>query len=228
MARGGNTNAFAINPGKVSATAGYAAHLRPGTTGWTCTKSGVYRFVLKGPGGKGIPLVGGLTGAGRGGGSGAHNEASGFLNAGQRVVCAIGAGSTETDTSIALPGRSMAVVAGAGCNGDNVSTPSAGGVASGGDYMLAGSAGGNVDAAGVAGLGPGGAAGGLGAGLGSHGSGGGGAPGTLDFPGGKGASTQSNPPSADFPGAGGACDENGSGYHDGQGGDGAIFVMRVR
>lgn len=200
-----------------------SAMLKVGTTSFTAPVSGYYKFVLKGAGGKAVALS---AGGNHGGGSGAHCEAAAFLAQGQTVACVVGAGSSETDTTITLPGRAAPVVAGAGKNSDNGTSPGAGGIATGGDYMLNGSAGGGANASGAAGLGPGGGAGG--AYSGSPGSGGAGAPGTLEFPGGYGAPPTGTASPAGFPGGGGGTDQAGANYGDNPGAAGVIFVNRLR
>lgn len=141
----------------------YVREFLPGTYSYTVPYSGRWKFVLRGKGGN----VSGLDG----GGSGAYAEKTVLLNAGQVVAIVIG-----SDTTVTFPGYPVVTAGGA--------VLGAAGVASGGDVMYNGSAGGTAGANGSNGLGPGGGAGGTGAG-GLY-AGGAGAPGTVEFPGGNG------------------------------------------
>lgn len=145
---------------------GYSASFppRPGSGNvytFTPPKPGFYKFVQWGGGGSGDG-----TGAG---GSGAYTETTAFMSLGDKATITVG--RADQNTTVVLPdGRT--ITAGAGIGGGAGGT---GGVATGGDINLSGSA------AGVAGLGSGG-----GLIVNSGSSVGGGAPAVLPFRGGDG------------------------------------------
>lgn len=205
----------------------YMVQLLPGTTSWSPPFSGTYRAILKGPGGHSSGNANGVNVGS--GGSGAHCEATEIVAFGQVIPCTIGSSGSEVDTTMTLSGRPAAVTAGAGKAGDNTC---AGGIASGGDYMLNGTAGRPTEGNGDPGAGAGGGLGGIGATGGSHGAGGAGAPGTPDFPGGRGGNTANGAPASNggFPGGGGAFPQAGvvANTLRGAGGDGVIYIIRVR
>jgi len=180
----------------------------PGTYNFVPVSSGFYLLVAWGQGGEGG--IGGLANAG--GGSGAYLEVTRFLAAGSVTVIRPGRCLVAENTTITFPDASVAT---AGRGGDNAGvTPGAGGVATGGDFMLNGAAGGVSGAAGNAGAGTGG-------GTGSAALGGvpprAGAPARLPFRGGSGGNSSNNGQTA--PGA--------SGVFPSQGGDGLVLVVKV-
>jgi hypothetical protein len=178
----------------------------PGTHTFVAPRTGRYKFIVRGAGGNGTAGAG--TGA-----SGAYDEITVFLAAGARVTIVVAAGGSGLATTITLPnGEVVSCPAGA----NFLSGAPAGGVPSGGDRPLSGSAGAVSGGAGEAGLGPaGGASGGV--------NGGAGAPGTLEFPGAPGQAF--NVGAGAGIGAGGSFT---SAANDlGNGGPGQVIAFRV-
>jgi hypothetical protein len=194
---GGGVGGYASN---FLALATYAAQ------NFVAPSSGFYLFVAWGSGGLGG--VGGL--AQHGGGSGAYLEVTRFLAAGQTAVVRVGRVTQAEATTVTFPDASVAS-AGQGQPNVNGGAAGAGGVATGGDFMLNGSAGQLNGAAGLPGAGTGG-------GAGSAAVGGfppmNGAPARLPFRGGAGISDGPSTPGA-------------TGVSPNPGGDGLVLVVKV-
>lgn len=189
--------------GRRARSNGYARVYGAGSHTFTAPYTGRWKFILHGAGG---------SQTGDGGGSGAYVEKTISLCAGQTVALVVGAGNSTTDTTLAAAGQPL-VIAGA-------ANATVAGAASNGDVMINGTVGGTAGAAGAAGGGAGGGAGGTG----GPGGGGAGAPGSIEFPGGTGASyAQVGRPNT-TPGAGGA---NSSGVEASHGGNGRAVVFLV-
>lgn len=189
--------------GRRAQRTGYARVYLPGSYTFTAPYSGRYKFILHGAGG----VIAADAGA-----SGSYAEKTFTLNAGQTAALVVGAPS-GSDTSVTITGQPV-VTAG------NASTVTPG-VASGGDVMYDGSAGGTAGGAGTAGLGPGG---GVGGGSGGGISGGGGAPGTAEFPGGRGRTGNQTSDAGVSPGGGQSGVSSGN---PAAAGDGQIVVVLV-
>lgn len=177
----------------------FVAQYPPGSYTFTAPRSGDWKFVLWGAGGQGSATP-------AGGGSGAYVEVTRKLVAGQSVALVVGGPNDANNTSATFPGGVVVTAA----RGADASSGGAGGVATGGDVRLNGSAGGTGGGSGGAGSGTGGGASG-------GANGGGGAPGVVPFRGGFGGSAVNTVVGS--PGGGGA---NGGGY----GGSGLLIVMQ--
>lgn len=173
---------------------GFAAQYTPGSYTFVAPLPGYYKFILWGAG----------DGSNPGGGSGAYSEKTAFLTPALSVPIVVGIGTAAAvggDTTVSLPGA--AIVTAGGGNG------ATGGVASGGDLNLNGSASGNP------GQGSGGGA------VGTVGGNPAGAPGVLPFRGGGGAT---GPTLAGIsPGGGGS-----AGASAWPGGMGMVIVLFVK
>lgn len=184
----------------------------PGSNTFTAPRSGVWKFVLWGPG------ASGSTGVGAdGGGAGAYCEYSRRLVVGEAVTLVVGAttrgaGTPASDTTATFAGGLQVVTAGRG----GVGVLASGGTASGGDVNINGGSGGTAGANGAAGGGSTGGAGGTASG---GVAGGGGAPANAPFRGGRGA--DANALFAQVPGGGGG----GGGSVTSCGADGLILAV---
>lgn len=165
-----------------SATTNYA---------FTPPKAGYWKFVGWGPGAQGLGVPNGS------GASGAYVEVTKFLTPAQTVAISV---AQQADTVFTFPDGSTATAAKA--------AGMTGGLASGGDINLSGTAGSATGSlAGGSGLGTGG---GLGGAAGGGASGGPGAPANLPYRGGVGGTA-----SATGPGVGGGLAENSTGFGTG-------------
>jgi hypothetical protein len=175
-----------------------------GTWTWTCPRTGYWKFASHGPGAFGNSGVGAA--------SGAYAEKTVRLVKGQQVALIVG--REGTDTTVTFPPGTF--------NGAAMTAGSASGVtagaASGGDLMYPGSPS-NGGGPGVAGQGPGGGVAGSGVEVGA------GAPGTLQYPGGRGGDQGATVYAATgaTPGAGGGWATNNQ-----AGGDGRTVIAWIK
>lgn len=191
---------------------GYAANLSKGATAFVAPSSGRFKFHAWG---------GGWGGDGASGGaSGSYLEITRNLAKGQVVAVTVGvAGSLSTspgDTTLTFPNGSVATAA-AGAS------RSTGGVATGGDVNLNGSAPGTGGGSGANGSGTGGGLGGTGDGASING--GAGAPGVLPMSGGRGGGGGVGVQAGASPGGGGRSNDGGGGTPPG--GSGLVIVVKV-
>lgn len=151
---------------------GFLYQYTPGIYTFTPPQAGLWKFVLWGAGG------GCFNGtSGQAAGSGAYCETNRRLDPAQNVTIIVGAGSTNSGgaTTVTFPDGTV-VSAGGGVTGNSTGV---GGVASGGDVNLAGSAAGQ-------------AGGGTGGGTSAGTTSGGGAPANLPYRGGSGGAANAS------------------------------------